>query len=127
MMGLEHILVLGITIGAIVLFVSEKLRVDLVALCVLVALLVAGLIKPEQALFGFANPATATVAAMFVLSAGLSRTGSIEWLGRKINSIAGKSAGQLILVLCITIALLSAFVVNTATVAIFMGFAKRSY
>lgn len=120
MIGLAHILVLGITLGAIVLFVSEKLRVDLVALCVLVALLVAGLIKPEQALFGFANPATATVAAMFVLSAGLSRTGAIEWLGRKINRIGGKSAGQLILVLCITIALLSAFVVNTATVAIFI-------
>ena len=120
MIGLEHILVLGITLGAIVLFVSEKLRVDLVALCVLVALLVAGLIKPEQALFGFANPATATVAAMFVLSAGLSRTGAIEWLGRKINRIGGKSAGQLTLVLCITIALLSAFVVNTATVAIFI-------
>ncbi|UCF98667.1 MAG: anion permease, partial [Spirochaetaceae bacterium] len=113
MISFEQILVLGIIAGAIVLFVTEKLRVDLVALCVLVLLLVAGLIKPEQALYGFANPATATVAAMFVLSAGLSRTGSIDWLGRQINRIAGKSPGQLILVLCITIAALSAFVVNT--------------
>lgn len=117
-MGLENILILAVVLGAIVLFVTEKLRVDLVALCVLVVLLVLGLIKPEQALYGFANPATATVAAMFVLSAGLARTGLVEWLGRSMNRVAGKSSTQLVLVLCITIAVLSAFIVNTATVAI---------
>jgi len=120
MLGLDNILILAVVLGAIVLFVTEKLRVDLVALCVLVALLVLGLIKPEQALYGFANPATATVASMFVLSAGLARTGLVEWLGRSINRIAGKSSAQLVLVLCITIAVLSAFIVNTATVAIFI-------
>jgi di/tricarboxylate transporter len=120
MLGLENILILAVVLGAMVLFVTEKLRVDLVALCVLVALLILGLIKPEQALYGFANPATATVASMFVLSAGLARTGMVEWLGRSINRIAGKSSAQLVLVLCITIAVLSAFIVNTATVAIFI-------
>lgn len=123
MLSLENIMVLGVVFGAMILFITEKLRVDLVALCVLVVLLVSGLIKPEQALYGFANPATATVAAMFVLSAGLSRTGLVEWIGRKINDIAGKSPAQLVLILCITIALLSAFVVNTATVAIFIPIA----
>ena len=120
MFGLENILLLAVVLGAMVLFVTEKLRVDLVALCVLVVLLVLGLIKPEQALYGFANPATATVAAMFVLSAGLARTGLVDWLGRSINKIAGKSPAQLVLILCITIAVLSAFIVNTATVAIFI-------
>ncbi|MBE0432800.1 SLC13 family permease [candidate division WOR-3 bacterium] len=123
MTGLEHISILAIVAGAVVLFVTEKLRADLVALCVLAALLLTGLIKPEQALSGFASPATATVAAMFVLSAGLARTGLIEWLGRQINGIAGKSPARLILVLCITIAALSAFVVNTAMVAIFIPIA----
>ena len=120
MLGLENILILAVVLGAMVLFVTEKLRVDLVALCVLAALLILGLIKPEQALYGFANPATATVAAMFVLSAGLVRTGLVDWLGRSINKIAGKSSTQLVLILCITIAVLSAFIVNTATVAIFI-------
>ena len=120
MLGLENILILAVVLGAMVLFVTEKLRVDLVALCVLVALLILRLIKPEQALWGFANPATATVASMFVLSAGLARTGLVEWLGRSINRITGKSSAQLVLVLCITIAVLSAFIVNTATVAIFI-------
>lgn len=120
MFNLEQILVLAVVVSAMALFITEKLRVDLVALCVLVALLVLRLIRPEEALSGFANPATATVAAMFVLSAGLARTGLVEWLGRQINRIAGRSPAQLVLVLCVVIAALSAFVVNTATVAIFI-------
>ena len=118
--GFDNIMLITVVVGAMALFVTEKLRVDVVALLVLVVLVVSGLIKPDQALSGFANPATATVAAMFVLSAGLARTGLVDWLGRSINRIAGKSRAQLLLVLCITIALISAFVVNTATVAIFI-------
>lgn len=120
MPGTENILVLAVIAGAMVLFVTEKLRVDLVALCVLVALLLLGLIRPEQALYGFASPATATVAAMFVLSAGLVRTGLVEWIGRRIDAFAGRTQTQFVFVLCLTIAALSAFVVNTATVAIFI-------
>ncbi len=120
MPGSEHMLILAVVLGAMILFVSNKLRVDLVALCVLAVLLISGIIKPEQALYGFANPATATVAAMFVLSAGLARTGFVEWLARSIDRIAGKSPQQLVFVLCIAIGLLSAFIVNTATVAIFI-------
>lgn len=120
MPGTDSLLVLAVVAGAMVLFVTEKLRVDLVALCVLLGLLLLGLIRPEQALYGFASPATATVAAMFVLSAGLVRTGLVEWIGRRIDAIAGRTQTQLVLILCLTIAALSAFVVNTATVAIFI-------
>lgn len=120
MLGSEHIMILAVVLGAMILFVTNKLRVDLVALCVLAVLLVSKIIKPEQALYGFANPATATVAAMFVLSAGLARTGFVAWLARSIDRIAGKSQQQLVFVLCVTIGLLSAFIVNTATVAIFI-------
>lgn len=116
----DNILLLGLIVLAMALFISEKLRADAVALCVLVALLVLGLIEPEQALFGFANQATGIVAAMFVLSAGLVRTGIVAWLVRRIDRIAGKSKTQLLLVLCITSAVLSAFIVNTAIVAIFL-------
>jgi di/tricarboxylate transporter len=114
------IITLGILAVAMIFFIIGKLRVDLIALCILLVLLLAGLISPDQALYGFANPATATVAAMFVLSAGLVRTGLVEWLARRIDRLAGKTEPRLILVLCTTIAVISAFVVNTATVAIFI-------
>ena len=114
------ILVLAVVAVAMVLFISGKLRFDIVSLCVLVALLVLRLIEYDQALYGFTNPATATIAAMFVLSAGLVRTGTVQWLAHQLDRLAGKKETQLILVLCITIAVLSAFIVNTATVAIFI-------
>jgi len=120
MPGLNAILVLVVAASAMALFVTEKLRFDVTALCVLAALLVLGLIPPTEALSGFANPATATVAAMFVLSAGLVRTGLVQWLGRRIDKLAGKGESRLLLALCISLAALSAFIVNTAVVAIFI-------
>ncbi|UCG63352.1 MAG: SLC13 family permease [Deltaproteobacteria bacterium] len=114
------ILALAVVLVAMGLFVTAKLEVDVIALCVLVTLIVLGLIDPNQALYGFASPATATVTAMFVLSAGLVRTGLVEWLSRQLNRLAGKGEMRLIVVLCIAIAFLSAFLVNTATVAIFI-------
>ena len=79
----DIILVLAVIACAVALFVSEKLRIDLTAMCVLLALLILRLIEPEQALYGFANPATGIVAAMFVLSAGLVLTGLVDWLARR--------------------------------------------
>lgn len=114
------ILALAVVAVAMMLFVSGRLQVDVVALCVLGSLIVLGLIRPNQALYGFASPATATVAAMFVLSGGLVRTGLIQWLSRHLDRLAGKGEWRLIVALCIAIAALSAFIVNTATVAIFI-------
>jgi len=114
------ILVLAIVAGAMALFISGKLRVDLVALCVLVLLALFGLVERDEILYGFASPATAIVTAMFVLSAGLVRTGLVQWLARRIDTLAGKGELRLLLILCVTIAFLSAFIVNTATVAIFI-------
>ena len=102
------------------LFIWGKIRVDIIALCVLVALFVLQLITPEQALYGFANQATITIAAMFVLSAGLVRTGLVEWVARQLDRLAGKAELRLMLVLCLTAAILSAFIINTAIVAIFI-------
>ncbi|HER42908.1 MAG TPA: TRAP transporter large permease subunit [Candidatus Eisenbacteria bacterium] len=120
MPNLEPILVLAVVAGAMVLFMTGRLRVDVIALCVLVVLVVFGLIDMNQALLGFANTATATVAAMFVLSAGLVHTGLVRWLAGHLDRLAGESEIRLVFVLCATIAALSAFIVNTATVAIFI-------
>ena len=114
------LMVLAVAILAMVFFISGKLSVDLVAVCVLTALLLLGLIEIGDALYGFSSPATATVATMFVISAGLVRTGLVQWLAHQIDNIAGKTELRLFLVLCVSISFLSAFIVNTATVAIFI-------
>jgi len=125
----QIILVLCVVSAAVFLFITEKLRIDVTALIILVALLALGLISPAQTLYGFANPATGTVACMFVLSAGLGRTGLVDWLARRLDKLAGRGERRLVLVLCLAIGLTSAFIVNTATVAIFipvaMVLAKR--
>jgi di/tricarboxylate transporter len=72
-MSWEIVLVLAILAGAVALFISERFPIDLVALLVLGTLLAFGLVTPEQGISGFSNPATVTVAAMFVLSAGCRR------------------------------------------------------
>ena len=123
MPDVNFILLLAIIVIAMGLFISGKLRVDLIALCVLVALVLLGLIRADQALYGFANPATATIAAVFIVSAGLVRTGLVEWLARRVDKLAGNGESRLILVLCCVAAVLSAFIVNTAIVAIFIPIA----
>lgn len=102
------------------LFISNKLRIDLISMGVLTSLLLLGLLQPDQALFGFASLATGIVAAMFVLSAGLVRTGLIDWIARYMDKLSGKGRTRLILVLSFTVIPLSAFIVNTAIVAIFI-------
>lgn len=120
MPSLNNLILLAILATAVLLFISEKLRPDVTALSVLAVLAVTGLIRPDQALYGFANPATAVVAAMFVISAGLVRTGMVDWLVRRIDLVAGRGRGRLLLVLGLSAALLSTFIVNTAIVAIFI-------
>ncbi len=82
--------------GAIVLFVTDKVRVDVVALLVLVTLALTGLVAPKEALSGFSNPAVVTVWAVFILSGGLARTGVASWVGRQVLRLAG--SGELGLV-----------------------------
>lgn len=123
MLDLDLILTLLILIAATGLFISGKLRIDLIAIGTLLVLLVLGLIKSEQSLYGFTNQATATIAAIFVLSAGLVRTGLIQWIASHLDRLAGTGEPLLILVLCTVVAILSTFLVNTAVVAIFIPIA----
>ncbi len=118
MENLNLILTVLVLLGTFGLFISGKVRVDLVAICTLVALLALGLVTPEEGLRGFANPATITIGAMFIVGTGLVRTGLVQQAARLIDRLAGKGETRLIFVLCIITAALSAFLVNTAAVAI---------
>lgn len=131
-MTLAIALVLLITSGAAWLFLTEKFRSDLVALMVLGTLVVVGLllqfggwvapgywITPEEGISGFSNPATITVAAMFVLSAGLQQTGAVSFAARWLTQLANRPT-LLLLVMIVTVGAFSAFINNTAAVAVFM-------
>ena len=114
---------LGIVVGAIVLFASEKVRIDIVALIVLVLLALLGIVTPVEALAGFSNEATVTVAAMFALSLGIERSGALEPLGAMLSRI--RQPWLLTLALMLTIAPMGAFVKNIALVATFLPLALR--
>ena len=114
------IIVLLILLLAIVLFVTEKLRMDLVALLVLSLLAATKLVTPAQALSGFSNPAVVTVWAMFIISAGLSLTGIAGVLGRQVLRLAGAGEARLIVVIMLTAGGLSAVMNNVGVAAMML-------
>lgn len=120
MPDLDVILVGVIVLAAMAFFIWDRFRIDGVAICVLAALFVFGLITPEQTVSGFTSAATVTIAAMFVISNGLVRTGLVDWLARHVDRLAGKTETRLMLTIALTAAVLSAFLINTAIVAIFI-------
>jgi di/tricarboxylate transporter len=113
----------AIIAGAMALFASEKVRIDLVALLALAALVVLGIVSPEEALSGFSNEATVTVAAMFALSLGIERSGALEPLTQLLMRI--RKPWLLTLAMMLAIAPLGAFVKNIALVATFLPLALR--
>jgi di/tricarboxylate transporter len=119
-MTLDIALVLAILLLAVVLFVTEKLRMDLVALLVLSLLAVTQLVSPAQALAGFSNSAVVTVWAMFIISGGLSVTGIANILGRQVLRMAGTGEARLIAVIMATAGVLSAFMNNVGVAAMML-------
>lgn len=113
----------AVIVGAMALFVSERVRIDLVALLVLGSLVVLGIVTPTQALSGFSNEATVTVAAMFALSLGIERSGVLDPLTRLLMKI--RKPWLLTLAMMLAIAPLGAFVKNIALVATFLPLALR--
>jgi di/tricarboxylate transporter len=119
-MSIDIIIVLFIILLAFVLFVSETLPMDVVALTVLSMLLITGQLTPSESISGFSNPAVITIAILFVLSHALQKTGVLEYLVIKINQLVSRSLVIGLAVYLVCIALASALVNNTAIVAIFM-------
>ena len=119
-MTFDHILVLGILVAAIGLFVSDRLRVDLVALLVLLALVLTGLLTPEAAFAGFASPAVITVWAVFIISGAMFQSGVADLLAQQMLRLAGKNPTRLLIVIMITAGVMSAFMNNIGAVAILL-------
>ncbi|WP_419950004.1 SLC13 family permease [Candidatus Palauibacter sp.] len=106
-MNLEVFIVGGILAVAVVLFVTEKIRVDLVALMVMLGLVVTGILEGEQAIMGFANEAVITIASVLILSGALARTGVARLIGQRVLAASGDGVGRLTAVMMATVGLLS--------------------
>lgn len=119
-MTYEITIVIAVLLLAIFLFVTEKLRVDIVALLVMGLLLLSGIITPTQGLAGFSNAATLTVGAMFVLSAGLFKTGAVSFLGDLTGRVFKSGFWFGIITVMLIVGVLSAFINNTPVIAIFL-------
>jgi di/tricarboxylate transporter len=104
---------------AILLFVTDRVPMDVVAMAVLVVLAIFQLVTPAEALSGFSSPAVVTVWAVLVLSAGLTRTGLAGLVGRHVQRLAGDSEQRLVLVIMLVSAALSGFM-NSVGVAALM-------
>ncbi|MDP5102215.1 MAG: SLC13 family permease [Nonlabens sp.] len=110
-------IVLGITL---ILFVTEWFPIDKISFLIIVALVVLGLTKPEEAISGFANPATITVLSLMIIAIGLEDNGVIDWLTEGIKKMSVLPLFLLIPAFMFVSAGISAFISTTAVVIIFL-------
>ncbi|MDB9314998.1 SLC13 family permease [Spirulina sp. CS-785/01] len=113
-------LTLTILVFALIGFVTEILPPDIIALTVTVVLMIAGLVTPEEGISGFSSSATITVMAMFILSAGIAKTGAIQLVRDFLLQWGGKNPRQQIFTMGLLVGPISAFINNTAVVAVFL-------
>lgn len=134
MVALEAWLTLAVILVALTLFLTEAVTVDLTALVVMSLLLVLSsfldltglgdpIVTPQEGIAGFANPATITILSLFILSAGIERTGAVDELLRTVEDKLGSGEFLPLLFLVVLVAPVSAFINNTAVVAILIPFA----
>ena len=119
-MTFDIALVLLILLVAVILFATDKLRMDVVALLVLCSLAVTGLVSPEEAIAGFSHPAVVTIWAMFILSDGLTRAGIADAMGKRVIKIAGDSEIALVTTFMLLAGLLSGFMNNIGVTALLL-------
>jgi di/tricarboxylate transporter len=123
--NIEIALVLIILGIALVLFITEWIRMDLVALLVLGALALTKLVSPSEALSGFSNAAVITVWAMFILSDGMTRTGIANAIGRQVMRVAGRNEVPLVIVIMLCAGSLSFFMNNIGVAALMLPVAME--
>ncbi len=113
-------LTLFIIVGALALFVLEWLPIDITAILVTVVLMIVGLVSPDEGIAGFGNSATITVMAMFILSYGITRTGIIQIVRDWLVKWGGNNPTQQIFAMGLIVGPITAFINNTAVVAVFL-------
>ena len=121
----EMLVVFAVLLVTVILFASEKLRMDVIAIMAILALIISGSLSPEEALAGFGDPLVILIVGLFVVGEGLFRTGIAFTVGNWLIRVAGTSESVLLIMLMLVVAALSAFMSNTGAVAIFIPIAMN--
>lgn len=121
----QQIVLLVILVGAFALLITERIRVDLTAVLIILALSVSGILEPEEALSGLSSEPAVVAAAIFVLSGALFYTGLSDRLGAWIGRLAGSSYNRMVVVIMLSVALLSAFTHHVTITAVMLPVTLR--
>lgn len=116
----EALFVCGLLVATVALFISDRVRLDLVALLVIVVLAVSGILTPREAVAGFGDTVVVLIAGLFVVGEALARTGVAAAIGAWLLRTSGSSTVALQIRLMLVVALLSAFMSSTGAVAVFI-------
>lgn len=116
----QQIILFAILLISIAVLFTEKIRNDIVALLIVLALYLSGILTVDNALSGFGSQPAIVVAAVFVLGAALRQTGLSDQIGNRIGALAGSSYGRAIAVIMPSVALMSAFTHHVTTTAMML-------
>ncbi|MGQ0536151.1 MAG: SLC13 family permease [Methanobacteriota archaeon] len=120
MVAVEAVVTILIIVTALVLFVTEIFAPEVVALGVMAALILTGVVSPEEGVSGFSNEATVAILALFIIADGIYRTGVLSVVSRRLVAVTGTSEFRLLLLITAVAGVSSAFMANTAVVAVLM-------
>jgi di/tricarboxylate transporter len=121
----QMILVMGMIGLAVFLFVVEWVRVDVVAILMMVALPLLHLVTPKEAFIGLSSNAVVSIIAVIIIGAGLDKTGIINKLVNPIVRLAGKSPSRIVIAISLTVAGISSFMQNIGAAALFLPAVQR--
>jgi di/tricarboxylate transporter len=119
-MDWQALFVLGLTLAMLVALVSGRVRVDAIGLSLMIALVAAGIITYEHAVEGLGNKAILTIAGLFVVGEGLTRTGAVEFVARFLLRVTRGSTRRTIFLTCTVAAGISSMLNDTAVVVVFI-------
>ena len=118
-------IVMAVLVVAILMFILEWVRVDVVGIIMMVVLPLLGLVTPKEAISGLSSNAVVSIIAVIIIGAGLDKTGAMNALARLILKFAGKSESRIITLISSTVAFISSFMQNIGAAALFMPAARR--
>ena len=121
----EIMIVMAVLVVAILMFIFEWVRVDVVGIIMMVILPLLGLVTPKEAISGLSSNAVVSIIAVIIIGAGLDKTGAMNSLARLILKFAGKSESRIVTLIASTVAFISSFMQNIGAAALFMPAARR--
>lgn len=119
------ILVMAMIALAVFLFIVEWIRIDVVAILIMVALPLMGLVTPKEAFSGLSSNAVVSIIAVIIIGAGLDKTGLVNRLVTPVLKVAGNSPSRVITAISSTVALISSFMQNIGAAALFLPAIQR--